>query len=157
MRIALYQPDIPQNTGALLRLGACLNVPIDIIEPCGFPIDDKRLRRSALDYATSCEINRYVSWGAFSESFRAKGHGQLILLSTAATQSFSKFSYKPGDTLLLGRESAGVPAEIHEAVDSRVCIPMAAQARSLNVVTAAAIVLGEALRQQGRFNGTPAD
>jgi len=157
MRLALYQPDIPQNTGALLRLGACLDVPVDIVEPCGFPIDDKRLRRAAMDYAASCEISRHASWDIFLTSFRASQRGRLILLSTAATDSFSEFSYGPEDTLLLGRESAGVPTNVHNAVDSRVCIPMAAEARSLNVVTAAAIVLGEALKQQGRFTGKSAE
>ena len=157
MRLALYQPDIPQNTGALLRLGTCLSVPIDIVEPCGFPIDDKRLRRAAMDYAASCEISRHASWEAYLASFRANNHGRLILLSTTATDSFSEFSYGPQDTLLLGRESAGVPTEVHNAVDSKVCIPMAPKARSLNVVTAAAIVLGEALRQQGRFAGNSAE
>jgi tRNA (cytidine/uridine-2'-O-)-methyltransferase len=153
MRLALYQPDIPQNTGALLRLGACLDVPVDIIEPAGFPIDDKRLRRAAMDYAASCDVSRHASWRAFLTGIRTNSHSRLVLLSTTATDSFSEFSFEPGDTLILGRESAGVPTEVHEAVDARVCIPMAAKARSLNVVTAAAIVLGEALRQQGHFVG----
>ncbi len=151
MRLALYQPDIPQNTGALLRLGACLQVPVDIIEPCGFPIDDKRLRRAAMDYAEACEIIRHTSWQAFLSDFRSQGQGRLVLLSTAATDSFAEFEFEARDTLLLGRESAGVPTDVHQAADARVYIPMAAGARSLNVVTAAAIVLGEGLRQQGTF------
>tara|TARA_R110000868_G_scaffold145564_4_gene365794 strand:+ start:358 stop:861 length:504 start_codon:yes stop_codon:yes gene_type:complete len=159
MRLALYQPDIPQNTGALLRLGACLQVPVDIIEPCGFPIDDKRLRRAAMDYAEACEIIRHRSWQAFLSTLRpqdttqdrAQNQGRIVLLSTAATDSFAEYKFEAEDTLLLGRESAGVPTDVHESVDARVYIPMAAGARSLNVVTAAAIVLGEGLRQQGAF------
>lgn len=151
MRLALYQPDIPQNTGALLRLGACLDVPVDIIEPAGFPIDDKRLRRAAMDYAARCDISRHASWQAFLTARRANSQGRLVLLSTTATDSFSEFSFEPHDVLLLGRESAGVPAEVHEEASARVCVPMANNSRSLNVVTAAAIVLGEALRQQGYF------
>ena len=156
MRLALYQPDIPQNTGALLRLGACLQVPVDIIEPCGFPIDDTRLRRAAMDYATACEVSRHSSWQAFLADVRAKSQGRVVLLSTAASASFADFSFGSEDILLLGRESAGVPTDVHETADARICVPMAAGARSLNVVTAAAIVLGEALRQQGFFNGKTA-
>ncbi|HCX14463.1 MAG TPA: tRNA methyltransferase [Rhodospirillaceae bacterium] len=152
MRLALYQPDIPQNTGALLRLGACLEVPVDIIEPCGFIIDDKRLRRVAMDYAATCDISRHSSWEVFLSNHRSRGQGRMVLLTTAATASFTDQQFKAGDTLLLGRESAGVPAEVHETADARVCIPMATRARSLNVVTAAAMVLGEALRQQGVFS-----
>ena len=151
MRLALYQPDIPQNTGALLRLGACFHVPVDIIEPCGFPIDDKRLRRTAMDYAAACEVIRHSSWQAFLTNFRANGQGRVVLLSTAATASFADFAFGSEDTLLLGGESAGVPPEVHYTADARIYIPLAAEARSLNVVTAAAIVLGEALRQHGTF------
>ena len=152
MRLALYQPDIPQNTGALLRLGACLDIPVEIIEPCGFPLDDKRLRRSAMDYAAQCDVSRHPSWTAFLQTQKARASSRLILLTTAASDSFADFSFTVADTLLLGRESAGVPPEVHDAADSRLCVPMAPQARSLNVVNAAAIVLGEALRQEGRFN-----
>jgi len=152
MRLALFQPDIPQNTGALMRLGACFRVPVDIIEPCGFPFDDKRLRRTAMDYGTACEIQRHASWESFLSAFRADPARRLILLSTAATQSHSDFSYKPGDTLLLGRESHGVPPEVHAAADGRVRIPIAAETRSLNVANSAAIVLAEGLRQLGKFS-----
>lgn len=152
MRLALFQPDIPQNAGALLRLGACFRVPVDIIEPCGFPFDDKRLRRTAMDYGAACEIQRHASWEAFLTAFRADAARRLILLSTAATQSHSDFAYAPGDTLLLGRESHGVPAEVHAAADARVRIPIAAGMRSLNVATSAAIVVAEALRQLGKFS-----
>ena len=153
MRLALYQPDIPQNTGAALRLAACFKVPVDIIEPCGFPLDDKRLRRSAMDYGAACEFVRHASWEAYLANFRAQALGRLVLLSTAAEANHTDFSFAPGDTLLLGRESHGVPAEVHAAADARVRIPIAAEMRSLNVVVAGAIVLAEALRQQGIFTG----
>jgi tRNA (cytidine/uridine-2'-O-)-methyltransferase len=153
MRLALYQPDIPQNTGAALRLGACFKVPVDIIEPCGFPLDDKRLRRSAMDYGGSCEMVRHESWDAFMRAGRAVPGRRIVLLSTAATMSYTDFAFQAGDTLLLGRESAGVPADVHAAADARVRIPIAADMRSLNVVMAGAIVLAEALRQFGTFTG----
>jgi tRNA (cytidine/uridine-2'-O-)-methyltransferase len=151
VRIALYQPDIPQNTGALLRLGACFGVPVDIIEPCGFPLDDKRLRRAGMDYAEACELSRHSSWNAFLDGFRAKNSGRIILLTTKAPKSFAKFDFGENDVILLGRESAGAPPEVHSACDERLCVPLAEGARSLNVVTAAAIVLSEALRQNGFF------
>ncbi len=153
MRLALYQPDIPQNTGAALRLSACFNVPVDIIEPCGFPLDDKRLRRSVMDYGGSCVLQKHTSWEAFLAQFRANGPQRLILLSTAAAEPYADFAFQASDTLLLGRESAGVPAHVHAAADARVRIPMAAGMRSLNVAMAGAIVLAEALRQQQVFAG----
>jgi tRNA (cytidine/uridine-2'-O-)-methyltransferase len=153
MRLALYQPDIPQNTGAILRLAACFNVPVDIIEPCGFPLDDKRLRRSALDYGGVCEVQRHKSWDIFVKGFRQAGPQRLILLSTASAMPYADFAFGPADTLLLGRESAGVPQDVHAAADARLRIPIAAETRSLNVVVAAGIVLAEALRQQGIFHG----
>ncbi len=152
MRLALYQPDIPQNTGAALRLAACFRVPLDIIEPCGFPLDDKRLRRSAMDYGGNCDIARHTSWEAFMKALRADPAQRLILLSTAASVPYADFAFAPGDTLLLGRESHGVPPDVHAAADARVRIPIAAEVRSLNVVMAAGIVLAEALRQQGTFH-----
>jgi tRNA (cytidine/uridine-2'-O-)-methyltransferase len=156
MRLALYQPDIPQNTGAALRLGACFKVPVDIIEPCGFPLDDKRLRRSAMDYGGSCEVLRHDSWEAFVRASRTLPGRRIVLLSTAATVPYTDFVYSADDTLLLGRESAGVPADVHAAADARVRIPIAADMRSLNVVMAGGIVLGEALRQLGTFTGRTA-
>ena len=160
MRLALFQPDIPQNTGAALRLAACFRVPVDIIEPCGFPLDDKRLRRSAMDYGGACELVRHASWEAFIAAFRtAPGAGapqRLVLLSTKGAVPYADFDFHAGDTLLLGRESAGVPADIHAAADARVRIPIAAEMRSLKDVVAAAIVLTEALRQQGIFHGKTA-
>jgi len=153
MRLALYQPDIPQNTGAALRLAACFKVPVDIIEPCGFPFDDKRLRRSSMDYGAAAEIARHDSWESFHARFRAEGGGRLVLLSTASSVIYTDFQFHAGDTLLLGRESHGVPEAVHAAADARVRIPIASEMRSLNVVVAAAVVLGEALRQQGAFSG----
>ncbi len=153
MRLALYQPDIPQNTGAALRLAACFQVPLDIIEPCGFPFDDKRLRRSALDYGEACTLVRHGSWESYLASVRTSGAGRLVLLSTASAVSYADFAFSPGDTLLLGRESHGVPDDVRAAVDAAVRIPMAAGMRSLNVIVAGAIVLAEALRQQQAFTG----
>ena len=148
MRIALYEPDIPQNAGALFRLAACLGVAADVIEPCGFVLDDRRLRRVAMDYGPLAEIARHASWEAFR---RDRAPGRIVLLTTRADASFAEFTFRPGDTLLLGRESAGVPGEVQDAADARLIVPMTDGARSLNVVTAAAIVLGEALRQTGGF------
>jgi tRNA (cytidine/uridine-2'-O-)-methyltransferase len=150
MRLALYQPDIPQNTGAVLRLGACFKVPVDIIEPCGFPFDDKRLRRSAMDYGGACDLTRHSSWQAFLE---ARPAGRLVLLSTAGAVPYTDFAFAPTDVLLLGRESRGVPEDVHAGADARVRIPMAEGLRSLNVAMAAGIVLAEALRQQGVLQG----
>lgn len=150
MRLALYQPDIPQNTGAVLRLGACFKVPVDIIEPCGFPFDDKRLRRSAMDYGGACDLARHSSWPAFLET---RPPGRLVLLSTAGAVPYTDFAFAPTDVLLLGRESRGVPEDVHAAADARVRIPMAEGLRSLNVAMAAGIVLAEALRQQGILRG----
>jgi len=153
MRLALYQPDIPQNAGAAMRLGACFKVPVDIIEPCGFPFDDKRLRRTAMDYGAACEVLRHASWEVFLRAFRAAGNGRLVLLSTASAVSYTDFNFHAADTLLLGRESHGVPEEVRAAADAMVRIPIAADMRSLNVATAGAIVVAEALRQQGVFKG----
>ena len=148
MRLALYQPDIPQNAGAILRLAACLAAPIDLIEPCGFVLSDRRLRRAGMDYLESVEMVRHRSWGAFQRA-RAEGAGRLVLLTTKSAQPYVAFAYRPADTLLLGQESAGVPEEVHAAADAHVRIPMAPGMRSLNVALAAAIVLAEALRQTG--------
>jgi tRNA (cytidine/uridine-2'-O-)-methyltransferase len=154
MRLALYQPDIPQNAGALMRLAACFKVPLDVIEPCGFPFDDKRLRRTAMDYGAACELQRHGSWGAFLKEMRTVPSRRLVLLSTAGAMSHTDLSYAEEDVLVLGRESHGVPAEVHAAADARVRIPIAAGLRSLNIATAAAIVLAEALRQLGKFQAT---
>lgn len=150
MRLALYQPDIPQNTGAMLRLAACLGVGVDIIEPCGFVWSDKHMRRAGMDYLDRVELVRHASWDAFTAS-RGSGSGRLVLLTTTGSIPHTQLAFRPDDCLLLGRESAGVPAEVHEATDERVRIPMKPGLRSINVALAAAIVLGEALRQTDGF------
>jgi tRNA (cytidine/uridine-2'-O-)-methyltransferase len=154
MRIALYQPDIPQNTGAIMRLAACLGVPLDLIEPAGFLLDDRRLKRAGMDYLELLDLRRHRSWAAFLEQC-PPGH-RLILLTTRASLPYDRFVFEPDDILLLGRESAGVPDEVHAAADWRLRIPLRAGARSLNVALAAAMVLGEALRQTRHWpEGTP--
>ncbi len=150
MRLALYQPDIPQNAGTLIRLAACLDIPVEIIEPCGFPFSIKALRRAAMDYVELAEIIHQPSWEAFL-NHPARAEGRLILLTTTAAQPYAAYSFQPRDTLLLGRESAGVPENVHERADARLVIPLAPGTRSLNVAVAAAMVLGEALRQTGGF------
>jgi tRNA (cytidine/uridine-2'-O-)-methyltransferase len=151
MRLALYEPDIPQNTGALLRLAACFGVAVDLIEPLGFIFDDRRLKRAALDYAALADVRRHASWAAFRAS--RKADSRLILLTTSGDVALDRFIFSPGDVILLGRESAGVPAAVHDAADARVVIRLRAEARSLNVAQAGAIALYEALRQTG---GLPA-
>ena len=148
MRLALFEPDIPQNLGAFIRLAACLGVPLDIIEPCGFPVDDKRIRRAAMDYYDLAAIQRHDSWNAFQ---RDRKPGRLVLLTTAGATRLPDASFRADDTLLLGRESAGVPAEVHAAADLRLRIPLQKSLRSLNVALAAAMVLGEALRQTNGY------
>lgn len=143
MRLALYEPDIPQNAGSLMRLGACLGVGVDIIEPCGFLLTDRNFRRAGMDYLQHADICRHASWSRFHESFT----GRLVLLTTGGDAAYTGFAFAPGDTLLVGRESAGVPEAVHQAADARLVIPMVAGLRSLNVAQAAAMVLGEALRQ----------
>ncbi len=144
--LVLYQPDIPQNTGTMLRTCACLGVDAAIIEPAGFPVTDRHFRRSGMDYLDQVTIERHASWDHFEEWRRAQG-GRLVILSTKASEIYTDFVFQPGDILLMGRESAGVPDAVHEAADARIIIPMAAGLRSLNVAVAAAMVLGEALRQ----------
>jgi tRNA (cytidine/uridine-2'-O-)-methyltransferase len=148
MRLALFEPDIPQNLGAFIRLAACLGVPLDVIEPCGFPVDDKRIRRAAMDYYDLAAIHRHASWNAF---LRDRKPGRLVLLTTTGATRFPDASFHTDDTLLLGRESAGVPAEVHAAADVRLRIPLQKSLRSLNVATAAAMVLGEGLRQTNGY------
>jgi tRNA (cytidine/uridine-2'-O-)-methyltransferase len=153
MRLALFQPDIPQNLGAAIRLTACLGLGLDVIEPCGFPLSDRAIRRAAMDYADGAEVRRHDSWTSF---LAARGGARLLLLTTRGAQAYERFGYRPDDILLVGRESAGAPEAVHAAADARLCIPMAAGARSLNVVVAAAMALGEGLRQTGGFP-TPAE
>lgn len=145
MNIVLYQPDIPQNTGTILRLGAALGLAVHIVEPCGFMLSDRRLKRAALDYMPFATIHRHASWEAFLEA-RA-GQGRLVLASTQAAVPYTKFNFSGGDWLIMGRESAGVPVELHQLADARVLIPMQSGVRSLNVAVAAAMIAGEAMRQ----------
>lgn len=145
MRLALFEPDIPQNTGTILRLAACLDVGVDIVEPCGFLLDDRRMRRAGMDYLELAALTRHASWNAFRPTIA----GRLVLLTTRAERAYADFNYEPTDVLLLGRESDGVPTHVHEAADARIRVPMRPNARSLNVALAAAIVLAEALRQTG--------
>lgn len=150
MRLALYQPDIPQNTGTILRLAACLGVAVDVIGPTGFDMTDRSLRRAGLDYLEHVEIARHLSFAAFADARRTAGAAsRLILLTTHGSVAHHAFRFEPGDTLLLGRESAGVPDAVHATVDARVRIPLKPGLRSLNIAVAAALVLGEALRQTG--------
>ena len=145
MRISLYQPDIAGNVGTILRLAACLGVPVDIIEPCGFAFSDRSLRRSGMDYAADAEVIRHPDWTAFDAARR----GRLLLLTTAADLTLINTCFDPGDILLLGSEGAGVPPDIHAAADLRVRIPMRPGFRSLNVAVSAGIAIAEALRQTG--------
>jgi tRNA (cytidine/uridine-2'-O-)-methyltransferase len=145
MRLALYQPDIAQNAASLIRLGACLGVAVDIIEPCGFLFSEKGFRRAGMDYLEMASVTRHSSWAAFRPA------GRLVLLTTRATLSYMGFAFAADDVILMGRESAGVPEEVHAAARARLRIPMRTEARSINVAQAAAMVLGEALRQTDGF------
>jgi tRNA (cytidine/uridine-2'-O-)-methyltransferase len=146
MRLALYQPDIPQNTGAMLRLAACFGFAVDVILPAGFTFDDKRMRRAGMDYIDQVEIARHSSWAAYLES-RNDREGRLVLLTTKGDRPYTDFAFGAEDSLLVGRESSGVPPEVAAAADARLVIPMRPGLRSLNVAMAAAIVTGEAVRQ----------
>ena len=148
MRLAAYQPDIPQNTGALIRLCASFGVPLELIEPFGFPWDEKKVRVSAMDYFDLVKLTRHSSWEKFKSHFNSQ---RIILLTTKASVNYTEFEFRPDDILMLGRESAGVPPEIHAAVDGRVLIPLNPAARSINMAMAGAIVLAEGLRQTGGF------
>ena len=144
MRLCAFQPDIAPNLGAMIRLSACFAVPLDIIEPCGFPLSIKTLRRSAMDYADIADLVRHDSWDSFQAQ---RGAGRLVLMTTKAEASIWDFSFRPDDTIMVGRESAGVPADVDQACDARVRIPMSGAARSLNVAICAGMALSEALRQ----------
>jgi tRNA (cytidine/uridine-2'-O-)-methyltransferase len=147
VRLALYEPDIPQNTGALLRLAACFGIGVDLIGPLGFLYGDRRLKRAALDYAALAAVTRHVSWAAFLAALGADS--RLVLMTTSGNIALDRFAFLPSDTILLGRESAGVPQHVHEAASARLVIPLRAGTRSLNVALAGAIALYEALRQTG--------
>ncbi|MBA3039222.1 MAG: tRNA (cytidine(34)-2'-O)-methyltransferase [Alphaproteobacteria bacterium] len=148
LRIALYQPDIPGNTGTILRLAACLGLGVDIIEPAGFDISDRNLKRAGMDYLASVKLARHVNFERFEEWRRESGR-RLVLASTKAADRYTDFAYRPDDILLFGRESAGVPETVHDGADARVIIPMVEGQRSINVAMSAAMIAGEALRQTG--------
>lgn len=157
LALALYQPDIPQNCGTMLRLCACLGVAASIIEPAGFPVSDRHFRRSGMDYLDAVRLDRHVSWRAF-EDWREPTGRRLVLLSTSAALPFTEFAFAPDDILMVGRESAGVPPDVHAAADARILIPIRPGMRSLNVAVCAAMALGEALRQTGLYpQATPGE
>jgi tRNA (cytidine/uridine-2'-O-)-methyltransferase len=146
MRIALYEPDIPQNTGTILRLAACLDIEAHLIEPAGFPVTDRAFRRAGMDYLEQVSITRHATWADFERWLRADG-GRLILFTTLGGTSYLDHAFRPDDVLLFGRESAGVPEHVHAAADARLVIPIRQGLRSLNVAVACAMAVGEALRQ----------
>lgn len=149
MRLALFQPDIPQNTGTMMRLCACVDLPIDIIEPCGFVFNDKAMRRAGMDYLDMVDCRRHDSWADFLQ-YRAEhpeAYGRIVLLTTHASEPYVNFEFRENDIILMGRESAGVPEEVHRLADARLLIPMNEKARSINVAVSATMVVGEALRQ----------
>jgi tRNA (cytidine/uridine-2'-O-)-methyltransferase len=151
MEIALYEPDIPQNAGTIMRLGACMGVPVHIIEPAGFPVSDRAFRRAGLDYLGAVKIERHVSFDAF-ETWRKANGRRLVLLTTRAKTGYPSFAFRDGDLLMVGRESSGVPDKVHAAADASLRIPMREGLRSLNIAVALSMVLGEALRQTGKLN-----
>jgi len=150
VRLALYQPDIPQNLGAALRLSACLGVALDVIEPCGFPLTDASMKRAALDYGDKARVARHASLTAF-QSMPERNDGRLVLIETDGAVNFQDFAFSTGDTLVLGRESAGSSGELYAAAQASVRVPMVRGLRSLNVITAATVVLTEAMRQTGAW------
>jgi len=150
IHLAAYQPDIPQNLGALLRLGACMGVDIHVIEPCGFPLDDKRMRRAGMDYMDHVVWHRHDRWEMF-HAHCTRHQQRIVLMTTKGAVPHTEFRFQPGDMIVLGRESAGVPDAVHQAADARLIIPINPKVRSLNVAMSAAIVTGEALRQCGGF------
>lgn len=148
MKVILYQPDIAQNLGAVMRLCACFNTHLEIIEPCGFPLSAKALRRTAMDYGKPEGLTRYKSWDKFCDS---ASEGRLVLLTTKAATPLTEFTFRPSDRLVFGRESAGAPGEVHAAADARIIIPITANARSFNLATSVSIALYEGLRQTGEL------
>lgn len=150
VRLALYQPDMPQNVGAAIRIAACFATPLEIIEPCGFALTDKALRRAAMDYAGQARIERHASFGAFLAS-ESQREGRLILLETDGAVRLHDFAFGAADTLIVGRESAGSPPDLYAAAHAVVRIPLAPGARSLNMAVAGAVAMAEAMRQTGGF------
>ena len=148
MRISIFQPDIPQNLGALLRISACLNIPLDIIEPCGFAFSEKKLKRTAMDYIRHADFRTFVNYQAFKDQQqKERQNSRVILLTTKSKKNYLDFKFQKNDALLLGRESAGVPEYVRESVDEAVTIEMPGKGRSLNVVVSCVMVLSEAIRQ----------
>jgi tRNA (cytidine/uridine-2'-O-)-methyltransferase len=147
IRLVLFQPDIPQNAGAMMRLSACMGISLDLVEPCGFPLDEKRMKRAGMDYLSMLDLVRHTSWDAF----RKTPGGRLVLLTTSGDVRHADFAFQPDDRIIVGRESAGVPIEVHQSVDARIRIPMRPGIRSINVAQAAAIGVAEALRQTGQL------
>ena len=150
MHIALYEPDIPQNTGNIFRLGACLGINIDIIEPVGYNFDDKRFKRSAMDYIKHIKYKKHLDWDSFFK-WANSNNFRLILLTTKSDKNYFDYSFKENDILLFGRESAGVPEKVHNTVNEKLTIPMVRGLRSINVSSAVALVVGEACRQLNLF------
>lgn len=155
LRLALYQPDIPQNTGTLLRTAACLGVAVDLIEPAGFAVTDRNLRRAGLDYLDAAVLTRHPSWATFDAARRAAGR-RLVLLTTRGRTVHVGFDFRADDVIMVGRESAGVPEAVHAIADARLVVPMRPGLRSLNVAVAAVMVLGEALRRLDAYPPLPA-
>jgi len=151
MHLALYQPEIPQNTGTLMRLCACMGITLSIVHPCGFVWDDRRLRRAGMDYMDIATVHHHTSWEIFLEDVKINGN-RLILLDAKAEVPYTDFSFQKGDILMLGQESAGVPGDVFKAIPHRLRIPMVPNCRSLNISLAAAMVVGEALRQMNSFS-----
>ena len=149
VQLALYQPDIPQNLGSAIRLCACLDTPLDVIEPCGFPWNDRKIRQSGMDYMDAITINRHSSWDRFFENYHGKQ--RIILMTTKSPHNFTEFTFQPDDILLAGRESSGVPDDIHACADGRVIVPLKPGLRSFNIINASAMILSEALRQTDGF------
>lgn len=158
LRLALYQPDIPQNTGTMLRMCACFGVAAEIIEPAGFPVSDRAFRRAGMDYLDEVMINRHDSWRRFEEWRQAAGNPRLVLTTTRGAIPHVDFRFQPGDIVMVGRESAGVPEDVHAAADARIVVPIRPGLRSINVAVTAAMVVGEGLRQLRGFTvpGAPA-
>ncbi len=155
MRLVLYQPEIAQNAGAMMRLAACMALPLELIEPCGFVLSDRRLRRAGMDYLDHLQLTRHASYSSFAAWRQSQApEARLLLLTTRGERSYLEFAFRPDDLLMVGRETAGVPEEVHASASARLRIPLAPGRRSLNVALAAAMVLGEALRQTGLFPGS---
>jgi len=147
INIALYQPDIPQNVGAAIRLCACLGVTLDIIHPCGFPWDMKKIKQSGMDYIDQVDLIEHESWTAFQETYNDR---RIVLMTTKTNTAYTDFEFQDGDILMAGRESAGVPEEVHALLDNKITIKMNGKARSLNIINATAMITGEALRQTSK-------